>query len=155
MYWQLGNKMGSSQMTYFGGAASDQKADEKELERAAGDFLRRFTLLGCQRNFRVFKSAVCPTSFHTLLPLPDQHHIFIGPKSTAVIGEGRAELGHICRRRQCQWSFLMLVTAVGTDNSSCSVFGVAEAQREVSGWHVHSSLHQGADTQQGENSWSG
>lgn len=27
----------------------------------------------------------------------------------------------------------MLVTAVGTDNSSCSVFGVAEAQREVSG----------------------
>lgn len=58
-------------MYHFRGAASDQKADEKEFERAAGDFLRRFTLLGCQKDFQVFKFAVCPTNFHTLLPLPD------------------------------------------------------------------------------------
>jgi len=64
--------MGSSQMMYhFRGAASNQKADEKELERAAGDFCRRFTLLGCQRDYLVFRFAVCPASFHTLLPLPD------------------------------------------------------------------------------------
>lgn len=44
----------------------------------------------------------------------------------------------------------MLVTAVGTDNSGCSVLVVAEAQREVSGWHVLSCLHLGADRQQGE-----
>lgn len=49
----------------------------------------------------------------------------------------------------------MLVTAVGIDNSSCSVFGVGEAQRELSAWHVDSSLHYGAGRQQGENSWSG
>lgn len=30
----------------------------------------------------------------------------------------------------------MLVTAVGTDNSIHSAFRVAEAQWEVSGWHV-------------------
>lgn len=49
--------------------------------------------------------------------------------------------------------FLVLVTAVGTDNSDCSALVVAEAQREMAGWHVLSSLHLGADRQQGENSW--
>lgn len=44
----------------------------------------------------------------------------------------------------------MLATAVGTDNSDCSALVVAEAQREMSGWHVLSSLHLGADRQQGE-----
>lgn len=88
-------------MHHFRGAASDLKADEKELQRAAGDFLRTLTLLGCQKDFRVFKFAVCPTSFHTLLPLPDSHCVFIGPKSTAHIRERWAELGHICRRRWC------------------------------------------------------
>lgn len=35
----------------------------------ASDFLRWFTLLGCQRDFWVFKFVVFPTSFH--IPLPD------------------------------------------------------------------------------------
>lgn len=58
-------------MYHCRGVASDQKAGEKELERAAGGFLRRFTLLGCQRDFQVFEFTVCPTSFCALLPLPD------------------------------------------------------------------------------------
>lgn len=50
-------------MYHFRGAASDQKADEKELEeRAAGDlfFFLRFTSPECQRDFQVLK--ICSPS---------------------------------------------------------------------------------------------
>lgn len=46
----------------------------------------------------------------------------------------------------------MLVTAVGTDNSGCSALVVAEAQREVSDWHVLNSCFRGQTGSKGKNS---